>query len=68
MYYMDFDEAYREKVKRQLHKNATSYIEQILEAASHKTVAVQTPSSHLKNIRIRRTRHTGHRWRSKDEY
>ena len=32
---------------RQLHKNATRYIEQILEATSHKTVAVRPPTSYL---------------------
>ena len=39
--------AYREKAWRELHKNATSYIEQILEATSHKTAAVRPPTSHL---------------------
>ena len=31
----------------QLHKNATSYIEQILEAMSHKPAAVRPPTSQL---------------------
>ena len=35
MHYMDADKAYREKARLELHKNATSYIEQILEAARH---------------------------------
>ena len=30
-------------------KNATSYIEQILEVTSHKTAAVRPPTSHLSN-------------------
>ena len=33
---MDADQAYRENVRRELHKNATSYIKQIQEATSHK--------------------------------
>ena len=41
MHHMDADEAYREKARRELHKNATSYIEQNLEAISHKTAAVR---------------------------
>ena len=41
------DKAYREKPRWELHKNATSYIEQILEATSHKTADVWPPSSHL---------------------
>ena len=44
---MDTDEAHKEKVRRELHKNATSYIEQIMEATSHKAAAVWTPTSHL---------------------
>ena len=49
MHHMDADEAHREKALWQLHKNAASYIEQILEATSHKTAAVQPPTSHLEN-------------------
>ena len=47
MHHMDANKAYREKAWGQLHKNATSYIEQILEATSHKTAAVQSPTSHF---------------------
>ena len=35
------------KARRELHKNATSYIEQILEATSLKTTAVRLPTPHL---------------------
>ena len=42
IHYMDTDTTYREKAKQELHKNATSYIEQILE-----TTAVQPLTSHL---------------------
>ena len=37
---MDADKAYSEKAKQELPKNATSYIEQIMEATSHKTATV----------------------------
>ena len=47
MHHMDADWAYREKAKWELHKNVTSYNEQILEATSHKTAAVRPPTSHL---------------------
>ena len=47
MHHMDADFAFREKVKPELHKNATSYIEQILETTSHKTAAVRSHTSHL---------------------
>ena len=40
---------YREKDRWELHKNATSHIEQIFEATSHKAVAVRPPTSHLEN-------------------
>ena len=46
---MDADKAYREKARNHLYKNATSYIEQILERTSHKTVAVRPPNSNLLN-------------------
>ena len=47
MYHMDTDEEYREKARWEMHKNAMSYIEQILEATSHKKAAVQPPNSYL---------------------
>ena len=53
------------EVEWKLRKNATSYFEQILEAAPHKT-AVRLLSSHLKN-HPRRTRDLEHCWGSKDE-
>ena len=47
MHHMDADKSYTEKAKQELQKNATSYIEQILEVTSHKTAAVRPPISHL---------------------
>ena len=47
MHHMNTDKAYREKTRQELHKNTTNYTEQILEATSHKTAAVQPPTPHL---------------------
>ena len=47
MHHMDADLAYKGKAGLELHKNAVSYIELILEATSHKTAAVWPPTSHL---------------------
>ena len=44
---MDADSAYGEKARGDLHKNATSYIEQILGATSHKIATEWPPTSHL---------------------
>ena len=41
--------AYHEKAWRQLHKNATSNIKKVLEAASHKEAAVRPLTTHHKN-------------------
>ena len=49
MHHMDASKTHREKAWWELHKNATNYLEQILEAASHKTAAVQQLTSHFKN-------------------
>ena len=55
------------KARRELHKNASSYIEQILETTSHNQQLYDHLPPISKNIQIRRTRHMGHCWRSKDE-
>ena len=47
MHHMDADETYWEKAKREQHKIATSYFEQILEATSHKTTVVRPTTSYL---------------------
>ena len=39
--HMDTDYAHKENDRRNLHKNDTSCIEQLLEATSNKTVALQ---------------------------
>ena len=47
MHHMDTDQTYREKAEREMHNNAISYIEQILEATSHEIAAVQSPTFQL---------------------
>ena len=47
MHHMETGQAYRENVRRELHKNTTSYIEQIIETISHKTSAIRPPTSYL---------------------
>ena len=49
LHHSDADKAYREKAKQHLHKDATSYIKQILEATSLKTAAVLPPTYHLED-------------------
>ena len=46
---MDANKTYGEKAWWQLHKNAESNIEQILEAAPHKAAAVRPFTTHHKN-------------------
>ena len=38
-----------EEARRQLHKNAASNIEQVLEATPHKTPTIRSPASHHEN-------------------
>ena len=40
---------YGEKAWQQLHKNAASYIEYVLEAMPHKTEAIRPPTTYHKN-------------------
>ena len=49
MHYMDSNKTYEEKAWRQLHKNATSNIEQVMEAAAHKAAAVRPLTTHHEN-------------------
>ena len=49
MHHMDADKINWEKARWKLHKNATNYIEQILEAIIHETTAVRPLTSYLKN-------------------
>ena len=47
MHHMDVDYAYGEKARRELHKNATTYIEQMLVTTSQQTATVLPPTIHL---------------------
>ena len=67
MHYMDFNKTAGEEATRQLHKNAASNLEQVLAATPHKTPTVQPQPPITKTIQVRRTRHAGHCWRSRDE-
>ena len=49
MHYMDANETDREKDGRQIHKNAASNIEQVLEATPQKTAALRPPTTHHEN-------------------
>ena len=49
MHYLDANETAEEKARRQLHKNAASNIEQILEAAPHKAPTIPPPTSNHEN-------------------
>ena len=55
----------REKAWWELHKNATCCFEKFLEAAPHKSAAVQSPLI-SQNIQVW-TRYTGNYWRSQNE-
>ena len=49
MHYMDVNLTAGEKARRQLHKNAASNIEQVLEATPQKAPTVRPPTSHHEN-------------------
>ena len=66
LHYIDVNKKYGEKAWRQLHKNAVSNIEQVLEAASHKAAAARPLTTHHENY-VRRIRHAGYCWRRWDE-
>ena len=55
-----------EEARRQLHKDVASNIEQVLATTPHKTPTIR-PLYITKTIQVRRTRHAGHCWRSRDE-
>ena len=67
MHYMDSNKTAGEEARRQLHKNAASNIEQVLAATPHKTPTYGYLPPITKTIQVRRTRHAGHCWRSRDE-
>ena len=64
MHYMDANKTAGEETRRQLHKDATCNLKQVL-AARHQLYGHLPPIT--KTIQVRRTRHAGHCWRSGDE-
>ena len=64
---MDAYEAAGEEAGRKLHKNVESSIKQVLATTPHETPTIRTLAPITKTIQVRRTRHAGHCWRSKDE-
>ena len=64
---MDANKTAGEEARRQLHKNATCNLKQVLAATPHKTPAVSHLPPITKTIQVRRARHAGHCWRSRDE-
>ena len=49
MHYLDANKTAGEEARRQLHKNAASNIEQVLEATPHKALTIRPPTSHHEN-------------------
>ena len=65
MHHMDADTMYGEKAEREVRKNDTCYMEQILKATSHETTVVRPSASYLWNNPYKTNkRHCG---RSKEE-
>ena len=64
---MDTNKTAGEEARRQLHKNAACNLEQVLAATPtrHQLYGHLPPIT--KTIQVRRTRHAGHCWRSRDE-
>ena len=67
MHYLDANKTAGGEAKRQLHKNLASNIEQVLAATPHKAPTTRPPASHHETIQVRRARHAGHCWWSRDE-
>ena len=49
MHYLDANKTAGEKARQQLHKNAASNLEQVLEAIPQKTPTIRPPTSHHEN-------------------
>ena len=68
MHYLDANKTAGEEAGRQLHKNVSYNIEQVLATTpttKHQLYGHLPPI--MKTIQVRRTRHAGHCWRSWDE-
>ena len=53
MHYLDANKTAGERARQQLHKNAASNIEQVLEATPYKPPTIRPPTSHHENIQVR---------------
>ena len=60
LHYMDANKTAAEEARRQLHKNATCNLEQVLAPTPYKTPTVRPPAPITKTIQVRGTRHAGH--------
>ena len=67
MHYVDANKTAEEKARGQLHKNAASNTELVLEATPHKHPLYGYLPPITKTIQVRRTRHAGHYWRCRNE-
>ena len=67
MHYMDANKNAGEEARRQLHKNAACNPEQVLQQHPTRHQLYGHLSPITKTIQVRRTRHAGHCWRSRDE-
>ena len=67
LHYMDANKTAAEEDRRQLHKNATCNLEQSWRqhTTRHQLYGHLPPIT--KTFQVRRTRHSGHCWRSRDE-
>ena len=52
LHYMDANKTTGEEARRQLHKNATCNLKQVLAATPHKTPTVRPPASYLKLFKL----------------
>ena len=62
LHYMDADKTAGQEARRQLHKNVTCNLEHPTRLQLYGHLPPIT-----KTIQVRRTRHTGHCWRSRDK-
>ena len=67
MHHLDANITARKEARRQLYKDVASNIKQVLATTPHKAPTIRPPASITKTIQVRRTRHAGHYWRSRDE-
>ena len=67
MHYLDAKKTAGEEARRQLHKNVASNIKQVRRQHPTKHQLYGHPSLITKSVQVRRTRHAGHCWRSRDE-